>query len=237
MLPTTHPGYRYIHIDEWQNILCYNSQDNTLSHYLIEGATVRKETFNRPAKDAVLLSTFYQGKFIRYVNNGGLLTTVDIFDYLNKTEFTNYINLDKVFNYPRSKLIQDGEMTYTVDFNEGFLILNEQEEVVFKEDKLTLFDSSAMGIKINEILKDLKQEATPRLFYFYIFDNNIYLLYKYQQGFLFNKNLFGETPYLIFRFDIAAQTLKYLGLEEDIKVIYRKAKKDILPHLASTIVD
>lgn len=208
-------------VDTWNNFLLYSDQDNSLSIYSLDGNTVNKEVITFSEKEDDLIYFFYQGKLIRYSYIQGTRVIIDAYDYINKEEYTNEINSDIANETPEIFVNYDG-IEYKISMYPEFILIDENNNEYYKEDILILYKTSSVGEKANDLLKELNLESEPSHYDFYCSETDIYLTFIYERGFLFNRNILGESPFLIFRFDPESQTLKYIGLYERFIAVYRK---------------
>lgn len=211
-------GYEW-QVDEWYNFILYSEDDNFII-YQLENNIINKEDFIRPEDNHLLRYRIFEGKFIRYTSIEGTLTVIDTYDYLNKEEYVGNININILEEISPEIINYDGKKyQLSVDIE---ILLEEDNNVLLKKDVIDLYKTSVVGNQVNELLKELNLESDPTYYQLYISNNDIYLYFVYERGFLFNRNILGKTPYIIFRFDLETEKLIYIGLEESFVAIYNK---------------
>ena len=208
-------------VDTWNNFLLYSDQDNSLSIYSLEGNTVNKEVITLTEKEDGLSYFFYQGILIRVKFMQGTIAIIDAYDYINKVEYNEEISTE-VINETHATFVSYDGMQYRVYFGENLILTDEENNEFYKEDILTLYETSTVGEMVYDILKELNLESDPSHYDLYCSETDIYFTFIYERGILFNRNILGESPYLIFRFDPESETLKYIGLEERFVAVYKK---------------
>ena len=224
----TYSSNYQFHIDKWGNILLYSMYDATLSIYTIDDHIIYKEVFDLPMMDTNLWYIVKEGLFIRYIIEEAKLSKIDTFDYINKENYEGDIGIDDIdlingYMPPYVEINQE-KHTYYVDSTtyKTLTITDENNQVIVNEEILSLYEQSNAGKKINDIFNDLEFQNLPEPEYRYIFTKDeIYITFEYNQGFLLNRSLLGQTKYFIFRVDIETKTLKYIGLKDDILTIYK----------------
>ncbi|QLY39985.1 hypothetical protein HF295_03565 [Hujiaoplasma nucleasis] len=204
-----------IGIDEWQNMWLYSQQDHNLVLYTNTGSVITQTNIVRNKVDGRISYMVDQGMFIRYIVDDENIAFIDAYDYINLEEKIISIN-PNIISEDSQKTIFFNNNMYNVSINDMLSIKDKDNKVYFETTIMTLYESSNLGIQANKILIDLDQENDPNQFGFSLVNNEIYLYYKYNLGFLFNKSLLGSSPYLIFRFDFETNSLKYIGLNDDI---------------------
>lgn len=211
----------YLTVDDNQYVLVYSMQEHLLSVYTIEDGIVNKEDFMLSDDEGLVTDYFVKDNTFVRLNYEEVF---DAFHYLNH-EVVAYEISDFDILYRFHETINQNDETYDVYITDMLTIKNSNDDVYFESELFSLYETSYVGIEVNQIVEDMTNadyKTALNRFDVYVSSTHIYIAYQYNQGFLMNTSLLGETPCLIFRFDFETNSLKYIGLQESFIAVYQK---------------
>lgn len=164
--------------------------------------------------DSFLFLDRINNKVISYTYNNNTYEKVVFDEYdLSNHEFKKITDI----SYNNSN--------YKIENNGNDIIITDIRNYHFEKTLFDLFKDSKVGKDIYnysiEIDRELKGISNSDYYEIFTNKNELYIIYKFRAGFLFNKNLLGELETLAFKFDFETMSLKYIGKTPSyIKTIY-----------------
>jgi hypothetical protein len=217
-----------IDVDKYQNMLLFGTEDQALILYQRVDDTITKRIIERPFIYEQIIVSFKNNIYVRYQaiidpeTNTYSIIFVDAYDYINLEEVTEEPLDDDLYEGVIEEYFINHDITYTLYHGYESLWLHKEDTLHLETTYLTLFNESEVGRYLQDILLEDDLDTDPDLSYSIITNNEIYIIYQYQMGFLMGKGVLGESSQLIFRLDIETNHLIYIGASEYITDVYKK---------------
>lgn len=213
MLGTYVPNIMWLYDEFQQQLILYE--------YIDHDIILRTIQFAQFESSHVVMDD--NGVLTRFQVDTAKLTVdvIDSYDYMNDMWVEKSLSYDELgILQPFS--IQVGDHTYQVEFTEKITITDQQLHVYFESDVFTIFQTSKVGVMIENMLIDLDMDDEPTNLRLFVSQNEIYLVVQYERGFFMNKALLGKSHDIIFRFDVETLTLIYIGYVDSLYDVYKK---------------
>ena len=110
--------------------------------------------------------------------------------------------------------IKHGDDRYQLLVNNEQFVVSKNSETFLETSFIDFIESSPRGRTIIELLDERDLNRQPRYIDVSSDGQRYYIGIKFTQGFLFNVSFFGETPFMIFEWDVIQEEVSYVGLSQ-----------------------
>lgn len=217
-----------IFVDAHQNMLLSGTEDQALILYQREDDTIIKTVIERPFIHEQTIISIKNHVYIRYQasidpeTNTYSIIFKDAYDYIHLEEVTEEPLDHGMYEHVIEESFIKNDITYTLYHDHESLWLHQEDTLYLETTYLMLYHESEVGRYLQEILLEEDLDPEPDLSYVIITNNEIFIIYQYQMGFLMNTSVLGESYQLVFRLDIETTSLVYIGASDHVNDVYKK---------------